>query len=293
MQPALKPGEPAPPSPSSPESAALRALGRAWRYFFADPWDEIAREGERERMELAARLGPAAARVDARAAWVLVLCAFVMIFQEYWGDRPFFASTFPEQARAHLGELRGFAWWSGSKMFGYFVVPAFALWLAKIPLAESGFRWRGTSLRIYLWLYLAVLPMVVAASYTTPFQHTYPFYKQAARSWFELVSWEAMYGSSFFALEFFFRGFLLFPLRRAFGPLAIFVMDVPYCMIHFHKPVAEVSGAIIAGVILGTLALRTRSILGGVMLHVAVAWTMDLLSLWHGGAFPMGRWVGE
>ena len=34
-----------------------------------------------------------------------------------------------------------------------------------------------------------------------------------------------------------------------------------------------------AGLILGTLALRSRSIWGGVLLHVAVAWSTDLVAI--------------
>jgi membrane protease YdiL (CAAX protease family) len=91
--------------------------------------------------------------------------------------------------------------------------------------------------------------------------------------------WEALYAAQFLALEFFFRGFLLQGLRRALGANAIFVMLVPYCMIHFGKPLPETLGAIGAGLILGTLAMRTRSIWGGVLIHVGVATTMDVLAL--------------
>jgi membrane protease YdiL (CAAX protease family) len=57
------------------------------------------------------------------------------------------------------------------------------------------------------------------------------------------------------------------------------VMIVPYCMIHYGKPMPETLGAIGAGLILGTLAMRTRSIWGGVLIHVGVATTMDVLAL--------------
>ena len=81
-------------------------------------------------------------------------------------------------------------------------------------------------------------------------------------------------------------------LRRALGANAIFVMIVPYCMIHYGKPMPETLGAIGAGLILGTLAMRTRSIWGGVLIHVGVAMTMDVLAL--RGCPPMGsnRWCG-
>jgi membrane protease YdiL (CAAX protease family) len=52
-------------------------------------------------------------------------------------------------------------------------------------------------------------------------------------------------------------------------------------MIHYGKPMAETYGAIIAGVVLGTLAMRTRSIWGGVLVHCAVAISMDVLALGH------------
>ena len=44
--------------------------------------------------------------------------------------------------------------------------------------------------------------------------------------------------------------------------------------------------AIGAGLILGTLAMRTRSIWGGVLIHVGVAMTMDVLAL--GACPPIG-----
>ena len=91
--------------------------------------------------------------------------------------------------------------------------------------------------------------------------------------------WELLYAAQFLSLEFFFRGFLLHGLRRALGANAIFVMLVPYCMIHYGKPMPETIGAIGAGLILGTLAMRTRSIWGGVMIHVGVAVSMDMLAL--------------
>jgi membrane protease YdiL (CAAX protease family) len=120
---------------------------------------------------------------------------------------------------------------------------------------------------------------VIIASKTATFRHTYPFYRMANRSSFDLWAWEVLYAAQFVSLEFFFRGFLLQGLRRALGANAIFVMIVPYCMIHYGKPMAETFGAIGAGLILGTLAMRTRSIWGGVLIHIGVATTMDVLAL--------------
>jgi membrane protease YdiL (CAAX protease family) len=51
-------------------------------------------------------------------------------------------------------------------------------------------------------------------------------------------------------------------------------------MIHFDgKPMPETLGAIGAGLILGTLAMRTKSIWGGVLIHMGVALTMDVFAV--------------
>jgi membrane protease YdiL (CAAX protease family) len=57
------------------------------------------------------------------------------------------------------------------------------------------------------------------------------------------------------------------------------MMLLPYVMIHFTKPILEALGAVFAGTVLALMSLRTRSIWGGVTIHVAVAWTMDALVL--------------
>ena len=107
-----------------------------------------------------------------------------------------------------------------------------------------------------------------------------------------LAYYEVLYAAQFLSLEIFFRGFLLQGLRRALGSNAIFAMIVPYCMIHYGKPLPETLGAIGAGLILGTVAMRTKSIWGGVLIHVGVAMTMDVMAL--RGCPPMGskRWCG-
>ena len=119
---------------------------------------------------------------------------------------------------------------------------------------------------------------VVLVSFRGDFSTYYPFY-QNAHGWHDLLIWELLYFAQFAALEFFFRGFMLHPLKRCMGAYAIFVMVVPYCMIHFGKPFLECFAAIIAGVVLGTLSLRTRSIWCGAMIHMSVAITMDVAAL--------------
>ena len=97
----------------------------------------------------------------------------------------------------------------------------------------------------------------------------------------------------FFALEMFFRGFWLGALRRSFGSGAIFAMAVPYCMIHYGKPYLEASGAIIAGIALGSLSMKTKSIYQGFLVHITVAGLMDWLALSHRNALPKVLWPAD
>ena len=154
-------------------------------------------------------------------------------------------------------------------------------------IADYGLNFRGIlrSSWVYLAMFLFMVGPLVLASQTEAFQAKYPFYhlQPGEPFWPRLWIWEMAYVAQFFALEFFFRGFMVHGLRQRFGIYAVFVMTVPYCMIHFGKPMAETFGAIGAGIILGLMSLKTRSIWFGACLHVAVAMSMDFLSLWHKG----------
>jgi membrane protease YdiL (CAAX protease family) len=223
---------------------------------------------------------------DWRCLVVLFCACITLTVQEYIGDRSYFEKfySFAQHRHDEYWHLKGFAWWAGWRVIGYLLFPmAVVLLMPGERLRDYNLSPRGfiKHLWVYVVLFALVAPAVWAASHTSGFQHTYPFYKQANRSSFDFWAWEGMYWAQFLSLEFFFRGFLLQGLRRALGSNAIFVMIVPYNMIHYGKPMAETFGAIFAGLILGTLAMRTKSIWGGVLIHVGVATMMDVLAVGH------------
>jgi membrane protease YdiL (CAAX protease family) len=246
---------------------------------FLEHWRAIDEDSARER-------GAEGGKFDWRVLIILFCACITLTVQEYIGDRSYFEKLY--SWRAHKDDtywhLKGFAWWSGWRVIGYMLFP-----MAVVALMPGEKLWsyhlspRGffKHLWVYVVLFALVAPAVYLASLTSGFQHTYPFYKLANRSSFDFWAWEMMYWAQFLSLEFFFRGFLLQGLRRALGSNAIFVMIVPYNMIHYGKPMAETFGAIFAGIILGTLAMRTRSIWGGVLIHVGVATMMDVLAVGH------------
>jgi membrane protease YdiL (CAAX protease family) len=253
-----------------------------------DQWRAIDAETDRTPED--------AGRTSLRVLAILVTVAVSLTLQEYIGDRGFFETHWPPSAGDHYFELKGFAWWSGWRVFGYVIIPMLVLaWLPGERIRDYHFSLKGffKHLWIYVVLFLCVLPAVILASRTPSFRHTYPFYRLANRSAFDLWAWEGLYAAQFVSLEIFFRGFILQGLRRALGSNAIFVMIVPYCMIHYGKPLPETLGAIGAGLILGTLAMRTKSIWGGVLIHIGVAMTMDVMALHGCPPIGSGHYCGE
>jgi membrane protease YdiL (CAAX protease family) len=187
-------------------------------------------------------------------------------------------------------EIAGLLHWVFFCVLGYLVIPALWLKARGERVGEYYLGWAGTGrhLVVYLSIFAVMAAGIVVASRSPSFQAMYPMYQQAGRSWFDLVVWELAYGLQFFALEFFFRGFMLHSLRRVLGYGAIFVMAVPYCMLHFQKPFMECILSIFGGIIIGTMAMRWRSVWGGALLHWLIALTMDLSAMIHRGEFPPG-----
>lgn len=124
-----------------------------------------------------------------------------------------------------------------------------------------------------------VLPAVAIASRTEEFRNFYPMFALGRDRPVLLLPWELAYGAYFFAWEFFFRGFLLQGLAERLGPTAIIVQNVPFVMMHFGKPEAEVWASVIAGLALGITAYRSRSILGCWIVHWLCAAAMDVLAM--------------
>lgn len=217
-----------------------------------------------------------------RVAITLVYTAVALTLLEFVFRPDFFIRNFPHWNAPHAG-LYPHLWWALGSIALYLPIP--------MLIVRFGF---GQRLRDYGWRFdmplhhwilygvmlLAMMPLVFYAASHPGFLAVYPFFRAAFIAPTDVVlAWEVAYLAQFLALEFFFRGFLAIGLGHILGRAAVWVSVVPYCMIHYHKPLPEALAAIVAGVILGEVAQRTRSIAGGVVVHMGVALTMDLLAL--------------
>ena len=223
---------------------------------------------------------------DLRCAVALVYFAVCLTVLEYY----YLTTRVQVRLTGRRGpiSLEAGVTWALATSILYAVVPALIVFfLHKQSLRSIGYSLKGFLRHswIYFGLYLFMVPFLFFAAGQRSFQVTYPFVFEARQDWATFWKWECAYLLQFFALEAFFRGYLLFTLEKRIGWNAIFVLAVPYCMIHYHKPWMEAGGAIIAGIALGALALRLRSFYGGFLLHGMVAVTMDLLGAKESGLF--------
>lgn len=242
------------------------------------------------------------AAISSRVFWVLATVSVSLWFIHYGrlfsSFEHFLAFCLSPQAHKNILQsawlpLFGYIWWTSVHLVGYLLLPwMLARWVLKQSIQDWGLRlnktmqhWRG-----YVVVAAPILVFIGVVSQGEDFVNHYPFYVHAGRSWVDLIAWECLYILQFILLEFFFRGFLLSTLRPVLGVSAVFVMCVPYMMIHLPKLPLEAFGAIIFGLLLGLLALQSRSIWGGVAVHTVIALSMDIAALWQKCSWP-SQWM--
>ena len=148
--------------------------------------------------------------------------------------------------------------------------------------SATGLKLAGVNWTPYLIMLAVIIPLVSFAATQADFLQTYPKMKllqlnaDPAPSRWQKIAFQLAYGSDFFTIELFFRGFLVVLLARWIGPAAILPMAMFYCSIHFGKPLLECISSYFGGILLGIFACFSQSIYGGIVVHLGLAWMMEL-----------------
>lgn len=191
---------------------------------------------------------------------------------------------------AHWSRLQFyFAWYTGAQWVQMLsvVVPLLVVhWLLRRKGEESFMGLKPTPLSGYGWLLAGAVPLVALAASEGSFTAYYPLFARIfppelaafseAKHWGYVTLFQLSYALDFFATELFFRGFLILAFVRWLGPAAILPMAVFYVTIHFGKPLGETISSFFGGYLLGIFAYYSRSIWGGVLVHIGLAWLMEL-----------------
>ncbi|MBK25484.1 MAG: hypothetical protein CME70_15925 [Halobacteriovorax sp.] len=225
-----------------------------------------------------------------RSASTILLIALIMLVVEYYGwQGPFF--NFAKSSPLLRFEDKNMVFF----MAQVFTSSSFALFFFLIPLCFNFFLpidpdnnqvglslpKKGTLLKDYAPLVIIMIPVLWIACSNPSFYKFYPLYKPTSLKM--LLLYEIVYLTQFVSVEFFFRGFGIFRLEKLCPGYGVLLMVIPYSFVHIHKPFGEALGSIIAGVILGRLALKSNSIWPGVLVHACIALSADLFSLYHSG----------
>lgn len=249
-------------------------------------------------LEIAKQFRDDIAETEGRTVFALVYAAVGLTCITYFKSPDYLAAILSPTRFAEIGDaaahpvnnnLYSLIWWVFVSVSFYFVVPAlFVKFVQKRPLREIGLSLSIEKgfFKLLLVCVGFMLPLVYLMSLTSSFSAKYPFLKvYNGDPYFSstLLVWELVYFFQFFGLEFFFRGFLLHSLKPSLGLYSIFAMTVPYTMIHFQKPMPETFAAIFAGIFLGWLSYKNGNIWLGLVLHCTVAFSMDILALYHKG----------
>ena len=169
--------------------------------------------------------------------------------------------------------------------FKLVVIAGFLFLISKLSGSSKefyGVNKKQHDLKPYFLMLVMMIPLIAAASTQADFLAMYPKIKNIGylqtehnTRWYKLL-YELSYGSDFFGIELFFRGFLVLGFIKWVGKDAIIPMAMFYCTIHFGKPLGECISSFFGGLILGVVVYHSRTIIGGFIVHVGIAWLMEL-----------------
>ena len=146
------------------------------------------------------------------------------------------------------------------------------------------------ALRAFLILFLPMLAVAYLAGHDANYQTIYPFNESLRPSNRQgesppidlFVLHSLFYSAYYFGWEFFFRGFIQHGLSAHFGlGGAILVQTVISTMLHFGHPPGELVGAVFVGFLWGFLAVKSGSILGGLVQHAMLGIALDAVIVYR------------
>lgn len=227
-----------------------------------------------------------------KETWVIALSALILLsafwlygrtshFELWFGYRP---------PRGGFNGLMPYFFFVGCSVLTRLICP---LLIGRFALGHRpeayGYRLKGAFRLwwLYLGLVLVVVPFVFYAGSMPSFVRKYPFCRRAILDGGLYIHVFLVYAAValafFWSGEAFWRGYILLGLERDLGRSALFFMLMPYVLGHLGKPLPETLGAVVAGLVLGGLALHHRSFILGALAHWTIAMTMDLVAIWRRG----------
>jgi uncharacterized protein len=150
----------------------------------------------------------------------------------------------------------------------YGIIPILVIiFVFKEPIKDFGYSFGDKKKVVFYSLFFSALVIpIVALSYFIPAVINY----YTIKSVFDINSFllfELNIGFSLFFWELFFRGFVLFGLYKKLGNVALPIHAIPFALFHFGKPNIEIFASFFAALLLGQIALKSKSFLPAFVIH--------------------------
>lgn len=215
-----------------------------------------------------------------------LLAAILLIIHHHFAQPAFFDYHLARRFIINpVNELYRYLYFFGAT---FIVLGVFPLAIALILWNERPSTW-GVTLGKDKWRYLfaslilvlLLVPALALASNIPSIAAIHPLSKLALKYLKALLYYEAFLLLYVAGWEFFFRGFILFGLKRTTGDAAIYLQAIPYAIMHLDRSGIEALASIPIAVLLGHLAARTGSVLYGIIVHWLCAITLDIFVIYN------------
>jgi len=220
-------------------------------------------------------------KMDRKVLVIFLAIAVLQTFSWYFTSRRFFRiNIFPAYQDSPDIFLIEYLYWFIGDFFTYFILSIVVIkFILKEKLTDYGLTFGDykTGIRFTLIFLVVMLPLVWFASSSSDFVAKYPHLLSARSNWSEFLIYESGMLIYMFSWEFIWRGFMLFGLKEKFGYYAVLMQMVPFVILHNGKPAPETFSAIIGGIAVGILALRTNSFIYGVIIHMGIMLSIDFI----------------
>jgi membrane protease YdiL (CAAX protease family) len=224
---------------------------------------------------------------DFKTVIIFMSAPVIFIFSWYYSNPRFLQENFTLHLKLDeiYSDLISYIYWFFLDSILYLIIPLAII----IVIFKEGVKDFGiiigdsrTGLIILLFSYLIFLPLIYFLSISNNFSSYFPLMETSKDNIIVFIIYELFFLVFIFSWEFVFRGFMLFGLESKFGFYSIFIQMIPFAILHNGKPFIETFTAVFGGIFLGYLALRTRSIFYGFLLHALILVTFDFIAFYKG-----------
>ena len=220
--------------------------------------------------------------MDRKVLTIFLSVAILQTLSFYFTSRRFFRENLFESFQNYSDPyLIEYIYWFIGDFFTFFILAVLIIKFGfKEKLKDFGVQFGDikTGLLVSVFFLFVMIILIWFVSATPAFAEKYPHLSSAKSDWNTLLIYEAGMLLYMFAWEFIWRGFMLFGLEKKFGYYSVLIQMIPFVILHNGKPFLETIGAILGGIALGILALRTRSFYYCVITHIGVMFSIDFIS---------------